>query len=92
MVVWLASLDSTKSRSQGRCLPKSQSIQTPRIDELESAARKLSLEPETSKSSALPFRWWDKTGYVLVKLGSRRRPEVLKNLAAEISRARQAKS
>jgi signal recognition particle subunit SRP19 len=91
MVVWPAELDSTKSRSEGRSLAKSQAIQAPRIDELELAARRLSLDPKVSPNSALPSRCWEKTGYVLVKRPDRSRSKTLKDLAAEILKIRQAK-
>jgi signal recognition particle subunit SRP19 len=91
MVVWTAAIDSTKSRSQGRSLAKSQAVQTPRIDELEDAARKLSYEPQPSPHSALPSRWWEKTGSILVKRGDKSRSKVLKDLAAEIQRTRRSK-
>lgn len=91
MVVWTAAFDSTKSRSQGRCLPKSQAVQAPRIDELEQAARKLSFDPEAAPHSALPSRWWEKTGYVLVKRGDKPRSKVLRDLAAEVQRTRRSK-
>ena len=91
MVVWTAELDSTKSRSEGRRLAKSQGVQAPRMDELELAARRLSLDPQVSPNSALPSRWWEKTGYVLVKRADGSRSKMLKDLAAEILRIRQAK-
>lgn len=91
MVIWPASLDSTKSRSQGRRLPKSQAVQTPRVDELEFAGRRLSLDPEVTTGSALPCRWWEKTGRLLVKRGDRSRSKVLRELAAQVARTRQAK-
>jgi signal recognition particle subunit SRP19 len=91
MVVWPAALDSAKSRSQGRHLAKSQSIQAPRVDELEHAAKNLSYEPESSPHSALPSRWWEKTGCVLVKRGDNARSRVLKDLAAEIQKIRRSK-
>jgi len=91
MVVWSAALDSTKSRSQGRSLAKSQAVQAPRVDELEAAARNLSYDPEASPRSALPSHWWEKSGYVMVKRGDKTRSKILKDLAAEIQRTRRAK-
>jgi len=91
MVVWSAALDSTKSRSQGRCLAKSQAIQAPRVDELENAAKKLSYDPQPSPHSALPSHWWEKTGYILVTRGDKSRSKVLKDLAAEIRKIRGSK-
>jgi signal recognition particle subunit SRP19 len=91
MVVWSAALDSTKSRSQGRCLAKSQAIQAPRVDELENAAKKLSYDPQPSPHSALPSHWWEKTGYILVTRGDKARSKVLRDLAAEIRKIRGSK-
>ena len=91
MVVWSAALDSTKSRSQGRCLAKSQAIQAPRVDELENAAKKLSYDPQPSPHSALPSHWWEKTGYILVTRRDKARSKVLKDLAAEIRKIRGSK-
>jgi signal recognition particle subunit SRP19 len=91
MVVWPAALDSTKSRSQGRHLSKPQAIQTPRVDELENAAKKLSYDPQPSPHSALPSHWWEKSGYVLVTRGDKARSKVLKDIAAEIRKTRSSK-
>ena len=91
MVVWSAALDSTKSRSQGRCLAKSQAIQAPRVDELENAAKKLSYDPQPSPHSALPSHWWEKTGYILVTRRDKARSKVLRDLAAEIRKIRGSK-
>lgn len=91
MVIWAAAIDSTKSRSEGRRLPKSQAVQAPRIDELEAAARKLSVDPEISPKAAIPSSWWEKTGYVLVKRGDKPRSKLLRDMAAEILKVRRAK-
>jgi len=91
MVVWPAELDSTRSRSQGRRLPKPQAVQAPRVDELELAAKRLSFEPEVSAGASLPSRWWEKTGYVMVKRQGKPRQRMLKDLAAEILKIRQVK-
>jgi signal recognition particle subunit SRP19 len=91
MVVWPAALDSTRSRSQGRSLAKSQAVQAPRVDELENAARRLSYEAQPSPHSALPSHWWEKTGYVLVTRGGKPRSKVLKDLAVEIQKIRRSK-
>ena len=91
MVIWPAAIDSTKSRSQGRRLVKSQAIQAPRVDELMLAAGRLSFDPELSPNAALPSRWWEKAGYVTVKSKDRSRLVVLKDLAAEVQKIRRAK-
>lgn len=45
-VVWPANLDSSKSRKHGRKLAKAVSVQAPRLEEIEDAAKRLSLEAE----------------------------------------------
>jgi signal recognition particle subunit SRP19 len=91
MLVWPASIDSSKSRLEGRKIPKSQGIQTPRIDELIEAARRLSIETEAIPQKSRPRTWWEKTGYILIPKG-KPRAQVLRSLSAEIRKMRAAKT
>ena len=91
MLIWPASIDSTKSRLEGRKIPKSQGVQTPRIDELIEAARRLSIETEATPQKSRPRMWWEKTGYVLIPK-DKTRTQALRALSAEIRRMRVAKS
>ena len=90
MVVWPANLDSTKSRLEGRKIPKSACVQTPRIDELTEAARRLSIETEIAQHKSRPRTWWEKTGYLTLKRTSKN--ELLRSLAAEIRRIRASRT
>lgn len=90
IVVWPANLDSTKSRKQGRKLAKGHGIQTPRLDELSDASRRLSLEVEPTPGRSRPSSWWEKTGYLtVVKNGTR--TQILRSLADEVRHLRNAK-
>jgi signal recognition particle subunit SRP19 len=90
MLVWPANLDSTKTRLEGRKIPKGQSVQAPRIDELAEAARKLSVEAEVTPQKSRPRNWWEKTGYVTF---SKKTPktQLLRSLASEVRKIRAAK-
>ena len=90
IIVWPANLDSTKTRLEGRKIPKGQSVQAPRVDELAEAARRLSVEAEITPQKSRPRNWWEMTGYITVSMrGSR--PELLRSLAGEVRRIRASK-
>jgi len=90
ILIWPANLDSTKTRLQGRKIPKGQSVQAPRLDELVEASRRLSIPAETTPQKSRPRNWWEKTGYITVpKQGPR--TELLRSLAGEVRRIRAAK-
>ena len=89
IVVWPANLDSTKTRLQGRKLPKGQSVQAPRVDELAEAARRLSIQAEVTPQKSRPRNWWERTGYITVPKS--RRMQLLRSLASEVRKIRAAK-
>jgi len=91
MLIWPASIDSTKSRLEGRKIPKSQGVQTPRIDELIEAGRRLSVEIESTPQKSRPRTWWEKTGYVIIPK-DKSRTQALRALSAEIRKMRAAKT
>lgn len=91
MVVWPANLDSSKSRKQGRKLAKGAGIQAPRLEEINDAANRLTLDPELVPAKSRPSTSWEKGGYaILPKKGPR--ANVLRSLASEIRKARSAKT
>jgi signal recognition particle subunit SRP19 len=90
IVVWPANLDSTKSRKEGRKLAKGHAVQTPRLDEIGEASKRLSLDSELVSGKSRPANWWEKRGYLIIpKKGSR--IEALRALANEVKVIRGAK-
>ncbi len=65
-VIWPSYLDATKSRREGRTVPKKYSVRQPSLKELESAARELGLNPIAEPEKAYPKSWWEGAGRVLV--------------------------
>jgi len=89
-VVWPAKLDSTKTRLEGRRLAKGLSVQSPRVDELAEAARRLSIQAEVTPQKSRPRNGWEKTGYIIVPK-NKTRTELLRSLAGEVRKIRAAK-
>jgi len=90
MIVWPANLDSTRSRKAGRKLMKGAAIQNPRLEEINEAAKKLSIDSESVRGKSRPGAWWDKGGYLIFP-NNEKRSTLLRSLASEIRKARAAK-
>ena len=67
IIIWPAYFDSTKTRNDGRRVPKNMAVPSPRIAELKEAAEKLGLPNELVVDVAYPKTPWLKTGMILVK-------------------------
>ena len=91
MIVWAASIDRNKTRHQGRRIPKSLSIDSPRLSEIEAAAKASSLSVIAKPGGARPTSWWDKSGYLIVEKGKIGRSELLKTIAKQVTKERLSK-
>lgn len=67
IIIWPAYFDATKTRKEGRRIPKSLAVSSPRISEIEDAARKLTLEYELVENAGYSKTPWMKTGMLLAK-------------------------
>jgi signal recognition particle subunit SRP19 len=87
IIVWPANLDLVKSRTEGRKVAKGLAIPTPRLDEINEAAKRLFLEAELVPAKSRPSAWWEKGGYAII---SKKGPKtsVLRSLVSEIKKAR----
>jgi len=86
-IIWPAYFDATKTRSGGRRVPKNLAVQNPKVEELQTAARRLRLENEVVAQVAFPKVPWQKTGSLLVE---KRTPkeQIIKNLARQLVKIR----
>jgi len=90
MVVWPSNLDSAKTRRSGRKLPKGQSVQSPRLEELNEAANVLSIDHEIVAGKSRPLSWWERGGYLIVAK-STPKSAVIHSLASEVRKLRAAR-
>jgi signal recognition particle subunit SRP19 len=72
IIVWPAYFDSTKTRNNGRRVPKNLAVPSPKIAEVKEAAEKLGLPHELVADVGYSKTPWLKTGMILVtKKGSK---------------------
>jgi signal recognition particle subunit SRP19 len=66
-IIWPIYFDTSKTRKEGRRVPKNIAVQFPKIDEIKQAADKLGLENEINLEAHFPKNHWAKTGMLLVE-------------------------
>lgn len=86
VVLWPVYFDSSKTRREGRRLPKKTCIQSPSIAMLEKAVKNLGLKYEIYIESAYPRLPWVKMGFIAVEKSGKRKAQVLKNVALELTK------
>jgi signal recognition particle subunit SRP19 len=67
IIIWPAYFDSTKTRNDGRRVPKNLAVPIPKISEVKEAAEKLGLLHELVADVGYSKTPWLKTGMILVK-------------------------
>ncbi|MEM2537346.1 MAG: signal recognition particle subunit SRP19/SEC65 family protein [Candidatus Bathyarchaeia archaeon] len=87
VVLWPTYFDSTKTRGEGRKVPKNLAVPVPRISELKEAVEKLGLRHELVSDACYPKTPWLKTGMLLV---AKREPknQMLKKIARQLQKIR----
>jgi signal recognition particle subunit SRP19 len=86
-IIWPAYFDSAKTRKEGRRVPKSLAVQSPKIAEIKIAAEKLGLIHEFTPEAGYPKTPWVKTGKIMVeKQGSKE--QVIRKIAKQLLKIR----
>lgn len=80
--------DSSKTRKEGRKVPKNVAVPNPNLAEVQGAAERLGLKPEVEENAAHPAIPWRKTGRVWVQTRGTK-TQVLMKIAKEIATIRQ---
>jgi signal recognition particle subunit SRP19 len=86
-IIWPAYFDQAKTRKKGRRVPKTLAVQSPKVDEIEEAARHLGLKPELKADAGYPKTPWSKTGMVLVQKNAPKE-QIIQKLARQLIKAR----
>ena len=66
-IIWPVYFDCNKTRKDGRRVPKTIAVQSPKILEIKEAADKLGLENEINVEAHFPKAPWTKSGMLLVE-------------------------
>jgi signal recognition particle subunit SRP19 len=86
-IIWPAYFDSAKTRKEGRRVPKSLAVQSPKIAEITDAVAKLGLKHEVAAAAGYPKTSWAKTGMMLVeKQGSKE--QIIRKIAKQLLKVR----
>jgi len=85
--LWPVYFDSTKTRLEGRRVPKSLAVPTPKLEELLKAAEQSDLQPEMIADAGHPISPGQKTGLIMIpKRGSK--TQILRKVAEKLCRGR----
>jgi signal recognition particle subunit SRP19 len=87
MVIWPIYFDSTKTRKEGRRVPKTLAVSLPKILEIKDAVEKLGLEYELMQEASYSKTPWVKTGMLLVKK-SGAKEEIIGKVAKQLLKIR----
>jgi signal recognition particle subunit SRP19 len=86
-IIWPAYFDQAKSRNEGRRVPKSLAVPSPKIDEVTEATRKLGLKHEVRSEMGYPKTPWLKTGMLLVEK-KEAKEQIIKKIAKQLQKMR----
>jgi len=87
IVLWLLYFDSTKTRLEGRRVPKNVAVVAPRLDEVQRAVERMGFRPEIVPNAAHPSAWWQKTGLVIVPK-KENKAQTIRKVAKELQKLR----
>jgi len=86
-IIWPAYFDQAKTRKEGRRVPKSLAVQSPRITEITAAVTKLGLKHEVAAEAGYPKTPWAKTGMIMVEKTTSKE-QVIKKIAKQLLKLR----
>lgn len=87
IIIWPTYFDSTKTRKNGRRIPKNLSVPSPRILEVKDAAEKLGMECELVEGAGYSKTPLLKAGLLLVKK-SEAKEKTIKRIAKQLVKTR----
>jgi signal recognition particle subunit SRP19 len=90
-IIWPAYFDQTKTRKEGRRVPKNIAVQSPKIEEIQEAARTMGLKPEITAETEYPKTPYHKTGRLMVEKKTAKE-QVIKKIAKQLIKMRSAPS
>ena len=85
--LWSVYFDSNKTRNEGRRVPKKLAVSSPKLEELQRAAKKLGLQPEAVFDAAYPHSSLRKSGLLMLPK-TESKGKTLKKIAKELSNLR----
>jgi signal recognition particle subunit SRP19 len=69
IILWPVYFDSTKTRLEGRRVPKRLATPSPKLDVIKRAVQQQNLQPEVVPTATHPSTPWQETGYIVINKG-----------------------
>jgi signal recognition particle subunit SRP19 len=82
-IIWPVYFDASKTRKEGRRVPKNLAVQSPKITELKEAVDRLRLKNEINFEAHFPKMPWTKTGMLFVEK-KEAKEKVIRNIAKQL--------
>jgi signal recognition particle subunit SRP19 len=86
-IIWPVYFDCNKTRKDGRRVPKSIAVQSPKILEIKEAADKLGLQNDVNLEVHFPKAPWAKSGMLLVEK-QEAKERIIQKLAKQLLKIR----
>jgi signal recognition particle subunit SRP19 len=84
-IIWPVYFDCNKTRKDGRRVPKSLAVQSPKILEIKEAADRLGLQNDVNLEAHFPKTPWAKAGMLLVEK-QEAKEKIIQKLAKQLLR------
>jgi len=83
IILWPVYFDSTKTREEGRRVPKGLAIPTPKLEDIQKAVERMGLQPAVVSDAQYPSASWQKTGLIAIpKRGPK--TQIIQGVAKEL--------
>ena len=82
-IIWPVYFDCAKTRKDGRRVPKTIAVQSPKILEIKEAADKLGFQNQVNIEAHFPKTPWSKTGMLLVEKNEAKE-KIIQKLAKQL--------
>jgi signal recognition particle subunit SRP19 len=86
-IIWPVYFDCNKTRKDGRRVPKSLAVQSPKILEIKEAADRLGLQNDVNLEAHFPKTPWAKSGMLLVEK-QEAKEKIIQKLAKQLLKNR----
>ncbi|MCX8172569.1 MAG: signal recognition particle protein Srp19 [Archaeoglobaceae archaeon] len=86
-VIWVANLDSKKTRAEGRKIPRRLAVPNVRLHELAQACKELGVSFQI-ENKKYPRNWWEEGGRIVVD-GKIRKTKLMLEIASKILEIRE---
>ncbi len=90
-IIYPEYFDSKLTRREGRRVPLSFAVPTPKLEELTSIARKLGWRVSVEENAAYPRCWWNRRGRLLVEKGEMKKGKAIVTMARSLKKMREAR-